>query len=121
MELIYTFKSHRGPMLFMVMSSNREHCYSGATDRIIQGWNTTNPGHLYDSFSPSCYSDAVWGLAYSACSPTQRIACSSSGAPVRWSQHSACWVKNQELAILTSVVLVSSDPSTWSQPLAKAT
>lgn len=60
MELTYTFKSHRGPMLFVVMSSSREQCYSGGTDRLIQGWTTTNLGHPYDSYSPSCCRPPCW-------------------------------------------------------------
>uniref|UniRef100_F7HCB2 Striatin n=1 Tax=Macaca mulatta TaxID=9544 RepID=F7HCB2_MACMU len=50
-EPIYTFRAHKGPVLCVVMSSNGEQCYSGGTDGLIQGWNTTNPNiDPYDSY-----------------------------------------------------------------------
>lgn len=40
-----------GPVLCVVMSSNGEQCYSGGTDGLIHGWNTTNPNiDPYDSY-----------------------------------------------------------------------
>uniref|UniRef100_A0A2K6GU77 Striatin n=1 Tax=Propithecus coquereli TaxID=379532 RepID=A0A2K6GU77_PROCO len=50
-EPIYTFRAHKGPVLCVVMSSDGEQCYSGGTDGLIQGWNTTNPNiDPYDSY-----------------------------------------------------------------------
>ncbi|XP_021109380.1 striatin isoform X3 [Heterocephalus glaber] len=50
-EPIYTFRAHKGPVLCVVMSSNGEQCFSGGTDGLIQGWNTTNPNiDPYDSY-----------------------------------------------------------------------
>lgn len=44
-------------MLCVVMSSSGEQCYSGGTDGLIQGWNTTNPNiDPYDSYG-ECYMD----------------------------------------------------------------
>lgn len=43
--------SSSGPVLCVVMSSNGEQCYSGGTDGLIHGWNTTNPNiDPYDSY-----------------------------------------------------------------------
>ncbi|MBZ3876916.1 Striatin [Sciurus carolinensis] len=46
-----TAPAKKGPVLCVVMSSNGEQCYSGGTDGLIQGWNTTNPNiDPYDSY-----------------------------------------------------------------------
>ncbi|KAH0509859.1 Striatin [Microtus ochrogaster] len=90
-EPIYTFRAHKGPVLCVVMSSNGEQCYSGGTDGLIQGWNTTNPNiDPYDSYDPSVlrgpllgHTDAVWGLAYSA-AHQRLLSCSADGTLRLW-------------------------------------
>uniref|UniRef100_A0A8C0XC92 Striatin n=1 Tax=Castor canadensis TaxID=51338 RepID=A0A8C0XC92_CASCN len=111
-EPIYTFRAHKGPVLCVVMSSNGEQCYSGGTDGLIQGWNTTNPNiDPYDSYDPSVlrgpllgHTDAVWGLAYT--DGTLRLWNTTEVAPAL-----SVFNDNQELGIPASVDLVSSDPS----------
>ncbi|KAM9187795.1 striatin isoform 3-T3 [Dugong dugon] len=122
-EPIYTFRAHKGPVLCVVMSSNGEQCYSGGTDGLIQGWNTTNPNiDPYDSYDPSVlrgpllgHTDAVWGLAYSA-AHHRLLSCSADGTLRLWSTTEiapalSVFNNNQELGIPASVDLVSSDPS----------
>ncbi|XP_058524070.1 striatin isoform X3 [Ochotona princeps] len=122
-EPIYTFRAHRGPVLCVVMSSNGEQCYSGGSDGLIQGWNTTNPNiDPYDSYDPSVlrapllgHTDAVWGLAYSA-AHQRLLSCSADGTLRLWNTAEAApalsvFNDNQELGIPASVDLVSSDPS----------
>ncbi|XP_054423799.1 striatin isoform X3 [Pteronotus mesoamericanus] len=122
-EPIYTFRAHKGPVLCVVMSSNGEQCYSGGTDGLIQGWNTTNPNiDPYDSYDPSVlrgpllgHTDAVWGLAYSA-AHQRLLSCSADGTLRLWNTAEAApalsvFNDNQELGIPASVDLVSSDPS----------
>nr|XP_058935279.1 striatin isoform X2 [Kogia breviceps] len=122
-EPIYTFRAHKGPVLCVVMSSNGEQCYSGGTDGLIQGWNTTNPNiDPYDSYDPSVlrgpllgHTDAVWGLAYSA-AHQRLLSCSADGTLRLWNTTEAApalsvFNDNQELGIPASVDLVSSDPS----------
>uniref|UniRef100_A0A5F8H3V3 Striatin n=1 Tax=Monodelphis domestica TaxID=13616 RepID=A0A5F8H3V3_MONDO len=90
-EPIYTFRAHKGPVLCVVMSSNGEQCYSGGTDGLIQGWNTTNPNiDPYDSYDPSVlrgallgHTDAVWGLAYSGVHQ-RLLSCSADGTLRLW-------------------------------------
>ncbi|XP_062934189.1 striatin isoform X2 [Cynocephalus volans] len=122
-EPIYTFRAHKGPVLCVVMSSNGEQCYSGGTDGLIQGWNTTNPNiDPYDSYDPSVlrgpllgHTDAVWGLAYSA-AHQRLLSCSADGTLRLWNTTEVApalsvFSDNQELGIPASVDLVSSDPS----------
>ncbi|XP_036606482.1 striatin isoform X1 [Trichosurus vulpecula] len=122
-EPIYTFRAHKGPVLCVVMSSNGEQCYSGGTDGLIQGWNTTNPNiDPYDSYDPSVlrgallgHTDAVWGLAYSGVHQ-RLLSCSADGTLRLWntteiSPALSVFNDNQELGIPASVDLVSSDPS----------
>ncbi|XP_045045263.2 striatin isoform X1 [Desmodus rotundus] len=122
-EPIYTFRAHKGPVLCVVMSSNGEQCYSGGTDGLIQGWNTTNPNiDPYDSYDPSVlrgpllgHTDAVWGLAYSA-AHQRLLSCSADGTLRLWNTAEVApalsvFNGNQELGIPASVDLVSSDPS----------
>uniref|UniRef100_A0A8C6R3R4 Striatin n=1 Tax=Nannospalax galili TaxID=1026970 RepID=A0A8C6R3R4_NANGA len=122
-EPIYTFRAHKGPVLCVVMSSNGEQCYSGGTDGLIQGWNTTNPNiDPYDSYDPSVlrgplvgHTDAVWGLAYSA-AHHRLLSCSADGTLRVWNTAEVApalsvFSDNQELGIPASVDLVSSDPS----------
>uniref|UniRef100_A0A7N4PYQ5 Striatin n=1 Tax=Sarcophilus harrisii TaxID=9305 RepID=A0A7N4PYQ5_SARHA len=122
-EPIYTFRAHKGPVLCVVMSSNGEQCYSGGTDGLIQGWNTTNPNiDPYDSYDPSVlrgalmgHTDAVWGLAYSG-AHQRLLSCSADGTLRLWntteiSPALSVFNDNQELGIPASVDLVSSDPS----------
>uniref|UniRef100_A0A8C9DS01 Striatin n=1 Tax=Prolemur simus TaxID=1328070 RepID=A0A8C9DS01_PROSS len=122
-EPIYTFRAHKGPVLCVVMSSNGEQCYSGGTDGLIQGWNTTNPNiDPYDSYDPSVlrgpllgHTDAVWGLAYSA-AHQRLLSCSADGTLRLWNTTEVApalsvFNDNQELGIPASVDLVSSDPS----------
>ncbi|XP_014636633.1 PREDICTED: striatin isoform X2 [Ceratotherium simum simum] len=122
-EPIYTFRAHKGPVLCVVMSSNGEQCYSGGTDGLIQGWNTTNPNiDPYDSYDPSVlrgpllgHTDAVWGLAYSA-AHQRLLSCSADGTLRLWNTTEiapalSVFNDNQELGIPASVDLVSSDPS----------
>ncbi|XP_074234826.1 striatin isoform X2 [Camelus bactrianus] len=122
-EPIYTFRAHKGPVLCVVMSSNGEQCYSGGTDGLIQGWNTTNPNiDPYDSYDPSVlrgpllgHTDAVWGLAYSA-AHQRLLSCSADGTLRVWNTTEVApalsvFNDNQELGIPASVDLVSSDPS----------
>ncbi|XP_074065799.1 striatin isoform X1 [Macrotis lagotis] len=122
-EPIYTFRAHKGPVLCVVMSSNGEQCYSGGTDGLIQGWNTTNPNiDPYDSYDPSVlrgallgHTDAVWGLAYSGIHQ-RLLSCSADGTLRLWntteiSPALSVFNDNQELGIPASVDLVSSDPS----------
>nr|XP_012643882.1 striatin isoform X5 [Microcebus murinus] len=122
-EPIYTFRAHKGPVLCVVMSSNGEQCYSGGTDGLIQGWNTTNPNiDPYDSYDPSVlrgpllgHTDAVWGLAYSA-AHQRLLSCSADGTLRLWNATEVApalsvFNDNQELGIPASVDLVSSDPS----------
>nr|XP_011711244.1 striatin isoform X4 [Macaca nemestrina] len=122
-EPIYTFRAHKGPVLCVVMSSNGEQCYSGGTDGLIQGWNTTNPNiDPYDSYDPSVlrgpllgHTDAVWGLAYSA-AHQRLLSCSADGTLRVWNTTEVApalsvFNDTQELGIPASVDLVSSDPS----------
>ncbi|NXT34130.1 STRN protein, partial [Pelecanoides urinatrix] len=90
-EPIYTFRAHNGPVLCVVMSSNGEQCYSGGTDGLIHGWNTTNPNiDPYDSYDPSVlrgafvgHTDAVWGLVYSG-AHQRLLSCSADGTIRLW-------------------------------------
>ncbi|XP_012509256.1 PREDICTED: striatin [Propithecus coquereli] len=106
-EPIYTFRAHKGPVLCVVMSSDGEQCYSGGTDGLIQGWNTTNPNiDPYDSYGPvlcvvmssdgeQCYSGGTDGLIQGWNTTNPNIDPYDS----------------YELGIPASVDLVSSDPS----------
>ncbi|KAF5913086.1 hypothetical protein HPG69_009037 [Diceros bicornis minor] len=118
-----TAPAKKGPVLCVVMSSNGEQCYSGGTDGLIQGWNTTNPNiDPYDSYDPSVlrgpllgHTDAVWGLAYSA-AHQRLLSCSADGTLRLWNTTEIApaltvFNDNQELGIPASVDLVSSDPS----------
>uniref|UniRef100_A0A8C8SE62 Striatin n=1 Tax=Pelusios castaneus TaxID=367368 RepID=A0A8C8SE62_9SAUR len=122
-EPIYTFRAHSGPVLCVVMSSNGEQCYSGGTDGVIQGWNTTNPNvDPYDSYDPSVlrgafigHTDAVWGLVYSG-AHQRLLSCSADGTIRLWKATEIApalniFNDNQEMGIPSSVDLVSSDPS----------
>ncbi|XP_062428066.1 striatin isoform X2 [Rhea pennata] len=122
-EPIYTFRAHNGPVLCVVMSSNGEQCYSGGTDGLIHGWNTTNPNiDPYDSYDPSVlrgafvgHTDAVWGLVYSG-AHQRLLSCSSDGTIRLWKATEIApalniFNDNQEMGIPSSVDLVSSDPS----------
>ncbi|CAM9875655.1 unnamed protein product [Bubo scandiacus] len=122
-EPIYTFRAHNGPVLCVVMSSNGEQCYSGGTDGLIHGWNTTNPNiDPYDSYDPSVlrgafvgHTDAVWGLVYSA-AHQRLLSCSADGTIRLWKATEIApalniFNDNQEMGIPSSVDLVSSDPS----------
>ncbi|XP_025906998.1 striatin isoform X2 [Nothoprocta perdicaria] len=122
-EPIYTFRAHNGPVLCVVMSSSGEQCYSGGTDGLIHGWNTTNPNiDPYDSYDPSVlrgafvgHTDAVWGLVYSA-AHQRLLSCSADGTIRLWKATEIApalnvFNDNQELGIPSSVDLVSSDPS----------
>ncbi|XP_015262626.1 PREDICTED: striatin isoform X2 [Gekko japonicus] len=122
-EPIYTFRAHNSPVLCVVMSSTGEQCYSGGTDGLIQGWNTTNPNiDPYDSYDPSVlrgafigHTDAVWGLVYSA-THQRLLSCSADGTIRLWkaleiSPALNIFNDNQEMGIPSSVDLVSSDPS----------
>ncbi|KAK1333156.1 hypothetical protein QTO34_006693 [Cnephaeus nilssonii] len=118
-----TAPAKKGPVLCVVMSSNGEQCYSGGTDGLIQGWNTTNPNiDPYDSYDPSVlrgpllgHTDAVWGLAYSA-AHQRLLSCSADGTLRLWNTTEVApalsvFNDNQEFGIPASVDLVSSDPS----------
>ncbi|EHH55503.1 hypothetical protein EGM_04722 [Macaca fascicularis] len=118
-----TAPAKKGPVLCVVMSSNGEQCYSGGTDGLIQGWNTTNPNiDPYDSYDPSVlrgpllgHTDAVWGLAYSA-AHQRLLSCSADGTLRVWNTTEVApalsvFNDTQELGIPASVDLVSSDPS----------
>ncbi|NXD85492.1 STRN protein, partial [Halcyon senegalensis] len=122
-EPIYTFRAHTGPVLCVVMSSNGEQCYSGGTDGLIHGWNTTNPNiDPYDSYDPSVlrgafvgHTDAVWGLVYSG-AHQRLLSCSADGTIRLWKATEIApslniFNDNQEMGIPLSVDLVSSDPS----------
>ncbi|XP_040524729.1 striatin isoform X5 [Gallus gallus] len=122
-EPIYTFRAHSGPVLCVVMSSNGEQCYSGGTDGLIHGWNTTNPNiDPYDSYDPSVlrgafvgHTDAVWGLVYSG-THQRLLSCSADGTVRLWKATEVApalnvFNDNQEMGIPSSVDLVSSDPS----------
>ncbi|XP_035175785.1 striatin isoform X4 [Oxyura jamaicensis] len=122
-EPIYTFRAHNGPVLCVVMSSNGEQCYSGGTDGLIHGWNTTNPNiDPYDSYDPSVlrgafvgHTDAVWGLVYSG-THQRLLSCSADGTIRLWKTTEIApalniFNDNQEMGIPSSVDLVSSDPS----------
>ncbi|NWU70735.1 STRN protein, partial [Pterocles burchelli] len=122
-EPIYTFRAHHGPVLCVVMSSNGEQCYSGGTDGLIHGWNTTNPNiDPYDSYDPSVlrgafvgHTDAVWGLVYSG-AHQRLLSCSADGTIRLWKATEIgpalnIFNDNQEMGIPSSVDLVSSDPS----------
>ncbi|XP_064014787.1 striatin isoform X2 [Pogoniulus pusillus] len=122
-EPIYTFRAHTGPVLCVVMSSNGEQCYSGGTDGLIHGWNTTNPNiDPYDSYDPSVlrgafvgHADAVWGLVYSG-AHQRLLSCSADGTIRLWKATEVApavsvFNDNQEMGIPLSVDLVSSDPS----------
>ncbi|NXD29875.1 STRN protein, partial [Spelaeornis formosus] len=122
-EPIYTFRAHSGPVLCVVMSSNGEQCYSGGTDGLIHGWNTTNPNiDPYDSYDPSVlrgafvgHTDAVWGLVYSG-AHQRLLSCSADGTIRLWKATEIApalniFNDNQEMGIPSSVDLVSSDPS----------
>uniref|UniRef100_A0ABM5FTE8 Striatin isoform X3 n=1 Tax=Pogona vitticeps TaxID=103695 RepID=A0ABM5FTE8_9SAUR len=122
-EPIYTFRAHNSPVLCVVMSNSGEQCYSGGTDGLIQGWNTTNPNiDPYDSYDPSVlrgtfvgHTDAVWGLVYSGVHQ-RLLSCSADGTIRLWkaleiSPALNIFNDNQEMGIPSSVDLVSSDPS----------
>ncbi|XP_050171494.1 striatin isoform X3 [Myiozetetes cayanensis] len=122
-EPIYTFRAHSGPVLCVVMSTNGEQCYSGGTDGLIHGWNTTNPNiDPYDSYDPSVlrgafvgHTDAVWGLVYSG-AHQRLLSCSADGTIRLWKATEIApalniFNDNQEMGIPSSVDLVSSDPS----------
>nr|XP_038032664.1 striatin isoform X4 [Anas platyrhynchos] len=122
-EPIYTFRAHNGPVLCVVMSSNGEQCYSGGTDGLIHGWNTTNPNiDPYDSYDPTVlrgafvgHTDAVWGLVYSG-THQRLLSCSADGTIRLWKTTEIApalniFNDNQEMGIPSSVDLVSSDPS----------
>ncbi|NWW00302.1 STRN protein, partial [Machaerirhynchus nigripectus] len=122
-EPIYTFRAHNGPVLCVVMSSNGEQCYSGGTDGLIHGWNTTNPNiDPYDSYDSSVlrgafvgHTDAVWGLVYSG-AHQRLLSCSADGTIRLWKATEIApalniFNDNQEMGIPSSVDLVSSDPS----------
>ncbi|XP_061480694.1 striatin isoform X3 [Rhineura floridana] len=122
-EPIYTFRAHNSPVLCVVMSNTGEQCYSGGTDGLIQGWNTTNPNiDPYDSYDPSVlrgafvgHTDAVWGLVYSG-THQRLLSCSADGTIRLWKALESApalniFNDNQELGIPSSVDLVSSDPS----------
>ncbi|XP_064301937.1 striatin isoform X3 [Phalacrocorax carbo] len=122
-EPIYTFRAHNGPVLCVVMSSNGEQCYSGGTDGLIHGWNTTNPNiDPYDSYDPSVlrgafvgHTDAVWDLVYSG-AHQRLLSCSADGTIRLWKATEVApalniFNDNQEMGIPSSVDLVSSDPS----------
>ncbi|XP_032866919.2 striatin isoform X3 [Tyto alba] len=122
-EPIYTFRAHNGAVLCVVMSSNGEQCYSGGTDGLIHGWNTTNPNiDPYDSYDPSVlrgafvgHTDAVWGLVYSG-AHQRLLSCSADGTIRLWKATEVApalniFNDNQEMGIPSSVDLVSSDPS----------
>ncbi|XP_008123789.2 striatin isoform X3 [Anolis carolinensis] len=122
-EPIYTFRAHTSPVLCVVMSNSGEQCYSGGTDGLIQGWNTTNPNiDPYDSYDPSVlrgaflgHTDAVWGLVYSG-THQRLLSCSADGTIRLWkaleiSPALNIFNDNQEMGIPSSVDLVSSDPN----------
>ncbi|XP_034964177.1 striatin isoform X1 [Zootoca vivipara] len=122
-EPIYTFRAHNSPVLCVVMSNTGEQCYSGGTDGLIQGWNTTNPNiDPYDSYDPSVlrgafvgHTDAVWGLVYSG-AHQHLLSCSADGTIRLWkaleiSPALSIFNDNQEMGIPSSVDIVSSDPS----------
>ncbi|XP_062980345.1 striatin isoform X3 [Elgaria multicarinata webbii] len=122
-EPIYTFRAHNSPVLCVVMSNSGEQCYSGGTDGLIQGWNTTNVNiDPYDSYDPSVlrgafvgHTDAVWGLVYSG-THQRLLSCSADGTIRLWkaleiSPALNVFNDNQEMGIPSSVDLVSSDPS----------
>uniref|UniRef100_A0A8B9T4V1 Striatin n=1 Tax=Anas platyrhynchos TaxID=8839 RepID=A0A8B9T4V1_ANAPL len=115
--------SSSGPVLCVVMSSNGEQCYSGGTDGLIHGWNTTNPNiDPYDSYDPTVlrgafvgHTDAVWGLVYSG-THQRLLSCSADGTIRLWKTTEIApalniFNDNQEMGIPSSVDLVSSDPS----------
>uniref|UniRef100_A0A8C9FBK4 Striatin n=1 Tax=Pavo cristatus TaxID=9049 RepID=A0A8C9FBK4_PAVCR len=98
-------------------------CYSGGTDGLIHGWNTTNPNiDPYDSYDPSVlrgafvgHTDAVWGLVYSG-THQRLLSCSADGTVRLWKATEVApalnvFNDNQEMGIPSSVDLVSSDPS----------
>uniref|UniRef100_A0A670INP0 Striatin n=1 Tax=Podarcis muralis TaxID=64176 RepID=A0A670INP0_PODMU len=122
-EPIYTFRAHNSPVLCVVMSNTGEQCYSGGTDGLIQGWNTTNPNiDPYDSYDPSVlrgafvgHTDAVWGLVYSG-AHQRLLSCSADGTIRLWKALEIApalniFNDNQEMGIPSSVDIVSSDPS----------
>ena len=50
-EPLYTFRSHEGPVVSLVMSSTGEHVYSASVDGTIKVWTLPNSNiDPYDSF-----------------------------------------------------------------------
>jgi striatin 1/3/4 len=50
-EPLYTFRSHTGPVLCLVMSSSGEQLYSSSQDGTIKAWNLPSSNiDPYDSF-----------------------------------------------------------------------
>jgi len=70
-EPLYTFRSHTGPVLSLVMSLSGEQMYSSSVDGTIKVWNLPSSNiDPYDSFDPAIlvktltdHKDIVWGLS----------------------------------------------------------
>ncbi|XP_025831546.1 striatin-3 isoform X1 [Agrilus planipennis] len=94
-EPLYTFRSHNGPVLCLVISGTGEHCYSGGIDGNIHCWNIPNSNiDPYDLFQPDVLSatlkghdDAVWGLSFLH-SRQHLLSCAADGTVKLWSPFS---------------------------------
>ncbi|ERL89331.1 hypothetical protein D910_06703 [Dendroctonus ponderosae] len=121
-EPLYTFRSHTGPVLSLVMSGSGEHCYSGGLDGVINCWNVPNsnidPYDLYEPYvlntSLNGHSDAVWGLSVLN-SKQQLVSSSADGTVKLWSPHNKVQLLNtfasESDGIPTSVDFVRDEPN----------
>uniref|UniRef100_A0AAR5P7L5 Striatin N-terminal domain-containing protein n=1 Tax=Dendroctonus ponderosae TaxID=77166 RepID=A0AAR5P7L5_DENPD len=121
-EPLYTFRSHTGPVLSLVMSGSGEHCYSGGLDGVINCWNVPNsnidPYDLYEPYvlntSLNGHSDAVWGLSVLN-SKQQLVSSSADGTVKLWSPHNKVQLLNtfasKSDGIPTSVDFVRDEPN----------
>ncbi|CAG7823567.1 unnamed protein product [Allacma fusca] len=90
-EPLYTFRSHTGPVLCLVMNATGEHMYSGSLDGTIKVWTLPNSNiDPYDSFDPgiltrtlSDHTDAVWNLSLHS-HKTQLLSSSADGTVKLW-------------------------------------
>jgi striatin 1/3/4 len=121
-EPLYTFRSHTGPVLCLVMSSTGDQVYSSSLDGTIKAWTLPNSNiDPYDSFDPgilsktmSDHTDAVWGLSLHG-QKTQLLSCSADGTVKLWDPSSKTPLlesfSSEQDGIPTAVDFVRDEPS----------
>ncbi|XP_029040474.1 connector of kinase to AP-1 isoform X1 [Osmia lignaria lignaria] len=93
-EPLYTFRSHRGPVLCLAMYGS-SHCYSGGLDGMIYCWALPSANvDPYETYEPSVlqnrlrgHTSAVWGLSMCE-SRSQLLSLSADGTVKLWSPES---------------------------------